>query len=75
MDVTAMPEVVDGAGVLISSQEPEAVAEGVREALELGPEAHAARAASGSSTSSPWRSGATASCGVVREALRLAQIS
>jgi glycosyltransferase involved in cell wall biosynthesis len=40
MDVTAMPEVVDGAGVLISSQRPEAVAEGVREALALGPEAH-----------------------------------
>jgi hypothetical protein len=35
-----MPEVVDGAGVLISSQDPEAVAEGVREALALGPDAH-----------------------------------
>ena len=42
MDVTAMPEVVDGAGVLISSQSPDAVAAGVREALALGPEAHAA---------------------------------
>ena len=42
MNVTAMPEVVDGAGVLISSQEPEAVAAGVREALGRGPEAHAA---------------------------------
>jgi glycosyltransferase involved in cell wall biosynthesis len=42
MDVTAMPEVVDGAGVLISSQEPEAVAAGVSEALARGPEAHAA---------------------------------
>jgi glycosyltransferase involved in cell wall biosynthesis len=41
-DVTAMPEVVDGAGVLISSQDPEAVAAGVREALGRGPEAHAA---------------------------------
>ena len=40
MDVTAMPEVVNGAGVLISSQDPEAVAAGVREALELGPQAH-----------------------------------
>ena len=40
MDVTAMPEVVDGAGVLITSQSPEAVAAGVREALALGPEAH-----------------------------------
>ena len=37
MDVTAMPEVVDGAGVLISSQEPEAVAAGMREALSPGP--------------------------------------
>ena len=42
MDVTAMPEVVGGAGVLIGSQDPEAVADGVRRALELGPEAHAA---------------------------------
>lgn len=40
MDVTAMPEVVGDAGVLISSQDPEAVAAGVREALALGPEAH-----------------------------------
>jgi glycosyltransferase involved in cell wall biosynthesis len=39
MDVTAMPEVVGDAGVLISSQEPDAVAGGVREALERGPEA------------------------------------
>jgi glycosyltransferase involved in cell wall biosynthesis len=40
MDVTAMPEVVDGAGILISSQAPEEVAAGVRKALALGPEAH-----------------------------------
>jgi len=40
MDVTAMPEVVDDAGVMISSQDPEAVAGGVREALALGPDAH-----------------------------------
>jgi glycosyltransferase involved in cell wall biosynthesis len=39
MDVTAMPEVVGDAGVLISSQQPQDVAEGVRCALELGPEA------------------------------------
>jgi glycosyltransferase involved in cell wall biosynthesis len=38
MDVTAMPEVVGDAGVMISSQRPEEVAEGVRRALELGPE-------------------------------------
>ena len=40
MDVTAMPEVVDGAGVLISSQRPEVVATGVREALALDRGAH-----------------------------------
>jgi glycosyltransferase involved in cell wall biosynthesis len=40
MDVTAMPEVVGDAGVLISSQDPDAVADGIRRALELGPEAH-----------------------------------
>jgi glycosyltransferase involved in cell wall biosynthesis len=39
MNVTAMPEVVGGAGVLIESQEPEQVAEGVRRALDLGPDA------------------------------------
>jgi glycosyltransferase involved in cell wall biosynthesis len=38
MNVTAMPEVVGDAGVLIDSQEPAAVAEGVRRALELGPD-------------------------------------
>jgi glycosyltransferase involved in cell wall biosynthesis len=42
MDVTAMPEVVDGAGVLISSQDPEVVAAGIREALDRGPESHQA---------------------------------
>lgn len=40
MNVTAMPEVVDGAGVLLSSQDPEAVAAGVRQALELDAGAH-----------------------------------
>jgi len=39
MNVTAMPEVVGDAGVLIESQEPAEVAEGVRRALELGPDA------------------------------------
>jgi glycosyltransferase involved in cell wall biosynthesis len=38
MDVTAMPEVVGDAGILISSQEPKVVAAGVRDALEKGPE-------------------------------------
>jgi len=36
MNVTAMPEVVGDAGVLIESQEPAAVAEGVRKALAMG---------------------------------------
>jgi len=39
MNVTAMPEVVGDAGVLIESQRPEEVAEGVRKALALGPDA------------------------------------
>jgi glycosyltransferase involved in cell wall biosynthesis len=38
MNVTAMPEVVGDSGVLIESQRPEDVAEGVRRALELGPD-------------------------------------
>jgi glycosyltransferase involved in cell wall biosynthesis len=41
MNVTAMPEVVGDAGVLIDSQSPEAVAAGVRRALDLGPGAGA----------------------------------
>jgi glycosyltransferase involved in cell wall biosynthesis len=39
MGVTAMPEVVGDAGVLIDSQEPDAVAAGIRRALDLGPDA------------------------------------
>ena len=39
VNATAMPEVVGDAGVLIDSQQPREVAEGVRRALELGPEA------------------------------------
>ena len=41
MNVTAMPEVVGDAGVLIGSQDPDEVAAGVREALAFGPEAPA----------------------------------
>ena len=37
MNVTAMPEVVGDAGVLIESQDQPVVADGVRRALELGP--------------------------------------
>jgi glycosyltransferase involved in cell wall biosynthesis len=43
MNVTAMPEVVGDSGVLIDSQEPAAVADGIRRALAMGPAA-AARA-------------------------------
>jgi glycosyltransferase involved in cell wall biosynthesis len=43
MNVTAMPEVVGDAGVLIESQDPAAVAAGVQSALDMGPGA-AARA-------------------------------
>jgi glycosyltransferase involved in cell wall biosynthesis len=39
LDVTAMPEVVGDAGVLIASQDPDEVADAVRRALELGPQA------------------------------------
>jgi glycosyltransferase involved in cell wall biosynthesis len=39
VNATAMPEVVGGAGVLIESQRPQDVADGVRRALALGPEA------------------------------------
>jgi glycosyltransferase involved in cell wall biosynthesis len=40
MNVTAMPEVVGDAGILIESQRPEDVADGVRRALALGPDAN-----------------------------------
>jgi glycosyltransferase involved in cell wall biosynthesis len=43
MNVTAMPEVVGDAGVLIESPEPAAVADGISQALAMGPDA-AARA-------------------------------
>jgi glycosyltransferase involved in cell wall biosynthesis len=38
VDVTAMPEVVGNAGVLIASQNAQAVADGVTKALDAGPE-------------------------------------
>ena len=41
VDVTAMPEVVGDAGVLVPTQRPEDVAEGVRRALAMPLEAHA----------------------------------
>jgi glycosyltransferase involved in cell wall biosynthesis len=39
VNATAMPEVVGDAGVLIESQRPEEVADGIRRALALGPDA------------------------------------
>jgi glycosyltransferase involved in cell wall biosynthesis len=39
LNVTAMPEVVGDAGVYLDSQDPDAVAAGIRQALELGPPA------------------------------------
>jgi glycosyltransferase involved in cell wall biosynthesis len=42
VDATAMPEVVGDAGVLIGSQRPDEVADGVRRALAMGPEANRA---------------------------------
>jgi glycosyltransferase involved in cell wall biosynthesis len=40
VNATAMPEVVGSAGVLIESQQPQEVADGVRRALALGPDAN-----------------------------------
>jgi hypothetical protein len=40
VNATSMPEVVGTAGVLIESQRPEQVADGIRRALALGPEAN-----------------------------------
>jgi glycosyltransferase involved in cell wall biosynthesis len=42
VNATAMPEVVGDAGVLIESQRPAEVADGVRRALAMGPEANRA---------------------------------
>jgi glycosyltransferase involved in cell wall biosynthesis len=42
VNATSMPEVVGDAGVLIASQRPEEVADGVRRALALGPDANRA---------------------------------
>lgn len=39
MDVTAMPEVVGDAGILIGSQAPETIADAIRRAVDLGPDA------------------------------------
>ena len=68
MNVTAMPEVVGEAGVLIESQEPDAVAAGITRALELGPDA-ARRARERILTSFPMESRRTGILRVVEEAL------
>jgi glycosyltransferase involved in cell wall biosynthesis len=68
MNVTAMPEVVGDAGVLIESQEPEAVAEGVRRALDLGPDA-ARRARERILTAFPMERRHDGILGVVEDAL------
>jgi glycosyltransferase involved in cell wall biosynthesis len=68
MNVTAMPEVVGDAGVLIESQDPAEVAEGVRRALELGPGA-AARARERILTAFPMESRRDGILRVVQDAL------
>ncbi|MET0510568.1 MAG: glycosyltransferase [Thermoleophilaceae bacterium] len=68
MNVTAMPEVVGEAGVLIESQRPEDVAGGIRQALELGPDA-ARRARERILTSFPMESRRSGILQVVDEAL------
>jgi glycosyltransferase involved in cell wall biosynthesis len=68
MNVTAMPEVVGDAGVLIESQEPDAVADGIRRALELGPDA-ARRARERILTAFPMERRRDGILGVVQDAL------
>jgi glycosyltransferase involved in cell wall biosynthesis len=69
MNVTAMPEVVGDAGVLIESQRPTDVAAGVRRALELGPDA-GPRARERILTSFPMERRRQGILRVVEEALR-----
>ncbi len=68
VNATAMPEVVGDAGVLIESQYPQDVADGVRRALELGPDA-ARRARERILTSFPMESRREGVLRVVEEAL------
>jgi glycosyltransferase involved in cell wall biosynthesis len=69
MNVTAMPEVVGDAGVLIDSQRPADVAAGVRRALEFGPDA-GRRARERILTSFPMERRREGILRVVEEALR-----
>jgi glycosyltransferase involved in cell wall biosynthesis len=68
MNVTAMPEVVGDAGVLIESQEPAAVADGISRALAMGPDA-AGRARERILTTFPMESRRDGILRVVDEAL------
>jgi glycosyltransferase involved in cell wall biosynthesis len=68
MNVTAMPEVVGDAGVIIESQEPAAVADGIRRALAMAPDA-AARARARILTTFPMESRRDGILRVVDEAL------
>ena len=68
MNVTAMPEVVGDAGVLIESQQPDEVAGGVRRALDLGPDA-ARRARERILTEFPMERRREGILGVVEDAL------
>ena len=68
VNTTAMPEVVGDAGVLIESPRPQAVADGVRRALELGPDA-ARRARGRILTAFPMESRREGVLRVVDEAL------
>jgi glycosyltransferase involved in cell wall biosynthesis len=72
MNVTAMPEVVGDAGILIDSQAPEAVADGVRRALDLGPDA-AARARDRIVTEFPMERRREGILQVVQDALQRSQ--
>jgi glycosyltransferase involved in cell wall biosynthesis len=72
MNVTAMPEVVGDAGVLIESQRPADVAAGVRRALELGPDA-AGRARERILTRFPMERRREGILRVVEEALQSSQ--
>jgi glycosyltransferase involved in cell wall biosynthesis len=72
MNVTAMPEVVGDAGVLIESQEPAAVADGIRRALAMGPEA-GARARARILTAFPMKGRREGILRVVEEALYAAR--
>ena len=72
MNVTAMPEVVGDAGILIDSQAPEDVAGGVRQALDLGPDA-AARARERILTEFPMERRRDGILQVVQDALQSSQ--